>query len=271
MKNTEYRTANRRAWNEAAPVHAKLKFTELLADVGQTGFNHLDDTETQILLDIGVAGRSVAHLCCNNGLELLSIKKLGAGRCVGFDISDAFIGQARELSDAGGIECEFVRTDVYAMPATYDDMFDLVYISVGTLGWMPDLGEFFRVIQRLLAPQGRLFIYEMHPMLDMFDPDENDPPLLKHSYFRDEPYVDEEGLDYYGGTTYKSSPCCWFHHKMSDIIQGCLDIGLAIELFQEYPHDVSAEFAHFQEYEIKPALSYVLSARMKVQTDPHSI
>jgi ubiquinone/menaquinone biosynthesis C-methylase UbiE len=262
MDRNAFTEANRAAWDEAAPIHARQRLDELRSAVQQEEYCCLDATEQAILARVGLAGKAIAHLCCNNGVELLSIKKLGAARCVGFDISGEFIAQARELAALGHIDCEFVQSDVYQIPDAYDGTFDLIYISIGALGWMPDLPRFMQVIRRLLASAGWLFIYEMHPMLDMFDPDEDNPPLLKYSYFHTEPYVEEEGIDYVGGTTYQSKPMYWFHHKMSDIIQGCLDVGLTIEAFEELDHDISAVFRHFQAFEIKPAMSYTLLARL---------
>jgi ubiquinone/menaquinone biosynthesis C-methylase UbiE len=204
----------------------------------------------------------VAHLCCNNGRELLSIKNMGARRCVGFDISDNFIDQARYLAESSNVACEFVRADVYDIPALYDNDFDLVYISVGTLGWMPDIRGFFQVAARLLKPEGWLLIYEMHPILDMFEGDDtNDPPLLQQSYFRMQPFVEDTGLDYYGMTAYQSSPSYWFHHKMSDIFDGCLSNQLALRSFQEYDHDISNLFARFEKHQVRLPLSYTLVAQ----------
>src|SRR6266540_2015773 len=98
MQRAEYTSANRRAWNEAAPVHDKYRLTQVVTDFHQPGPSSLSAVATQILKQIDLEGKSVAQLCCNNGRELLSIKHLGAGRCVGFDISDNFIEQARELA-----------------------------------------------------------------------------------------------------------------------------------------------------------------------------
>ncbi len=264
MQREEYTAANRLAWNEAAPIHARQKFEQLLADFKQPGFSCLDEIETEILQRIGLDGRRVAQLCCNNGRELLSVKNLGAASCTGFDISDDFIEQARQLMGASGIECEFVQTDVYNIPNSYDGKFDLINLTVGALGWLPDLPAFFQVLKRLLVPGGQLFIYEMHPMLDMFEGyDQNDPPQLYHSYFRQEPYRDDNGLDYYSGQNYQSSAMYWFHHKMSDIIGGLLDSGFQLEAFREYDHDVSGVFAHFAKLKIKPPLSYTLLARLQ--------
>src|SRR5689334_22701695 len=132
MQRADYTSANRRAWNEAAPVHDHRQSTQVTANAQHPGHSTLNTTATLILKQINLEGKSVAQLCCNNGRELIAIKNLGAGRCVGFDISDNFIEQAEQFAQLSGVECEFVRTDVYDIPATYDATFDLVYISVGT-------------------------------------------------------------------------------------------------------------------------------------------
>ncbi len=262
MQRQEFTAANRASWNEAAPRHRQARFAQLLAGFAQPGYNCLDDIATGILSRIGLTDKTVAQLCCNNGRELLSIKNLGAGRCVGFDISDEFIGQAGQLASAGGIDCEFVRTDVYDISAEYDGQFDLIYISIGALGWLPDVELFFGVVARLLKPGGWLLVYEQHPVLDMFEPDDaGDPPAPRYSYFRTEPFVEQDGLDYYTMSTYESPPSYWFHHKLSDTIGACLCHGLALIAFDEYDHDISNEFARFGQLAVRLPLSYTLLAR----------
>jgi len=256
-----YFDANRAAWNETAPRHAAAVFDRLVKGFSQPGFSVLDTIATEALNEIGVSGKDVAQLSCNNGRELLSIKNMGAGRCVGFDISDAFIDQAYKLVEISGISCEFVRTNIYDIPSAYDHSFDLVFITVGTLGWLPDLSGFFDVVARLLRPGGWLLIYEMHPILDMFEQGTPHPLDLVHSYFRTEPYADDTGLDYYGNTEYKGSVSYWFHHKMSDIIQVCLDRELLLRRFVEFDHDVSDTFAYLANEAVRPPLTYILMAQ----------
>ncbi len=264
MELNDYTSANRAAWNQVAPIHAEHNFESLLASFKQPGYTCLDRVATAMLNRIGVAGKAVAQLCCNNGRELLSIKNMGAGRCVGFDIADDFIAQARRFADAGKIECEFARTDVYAIPASYDAHFDLVFISIGALGWLPDIRGFFSIVARLLKPRGTLFIYEQHPILVMFEGyDKDEPPPLRHSYFQSKPFEEKSGLDYYGFTSYDAPTSYWFHHKLSDIVQAILDHGLALEHFREHAHDISNMFAHIEQMRIKPPLSYTLAAVKK--------
>src|SRR5262249_26466643 len=231
-------------------------------DFRRPGYGCLDAVETAKLREIGLAGKAVAQLCCNNGQELLSIKNLGAGRCVGFDISDDFIAQARELAAAGGIARDFARWDVHDLPPLHRGPFDLLYLPRGAFGWMPAFPPFFPLVGRLLKPHGWLFIYEVHPVFYMFNPSErDDPPRAQNSYFRTEPWVDEAGLDYYGMTTYKSLPMYSFPHKLSDIITACLQNGLALKSFTEDDHDITTLWAHFAYFRIKPPLCYTLVAR----------
>lgn len=262
MKRDDYTAANREAWNEAAPIHARQRFEQLLADFRRPGHSCLDALETRTLQEIGLAGKAVAQICCNNGRELLSVKNLGAARCVGFDISDGFIAQARQLARAGAIEAEFLTTDIYRIPARFDANFDLAIITIGVLGWMPDLKGFFSVVARLLKPGGQLFIYEQHPIMGMFEPGDPEPqPRLRHSYFRSDPFRDETGLDYWSGETYKSKPTYWFQHKLSDTMTACIGTGFALEAFTEHDHDVSNIFGNVTAQPILPPLSYSLIAR----------
>src|SRR5512147_1738742 len=107
MERRDYTAANRQSWNEAAPVHKEQKFEELLQAFRRPGYSRLDQIATHTFEKIGIQGKTVAQLCCNNGRELLSVKNMGAGRCVGFDIADNFIEQGRQLAAAGNITCEF--------------------------------------------------------------------------------------------------------------------------------------------------------------------
>ena len=262
MDRKDYVAANRAAWNEAAPLHRGQNQERLLAAFREPGYSCLDGVETAILEEIGIAGKDAAQLCCNNGREILSVKNLGAGRCVGFDQAEGFIAQARELAAAGGIDCTFVCGDVYAIPADYDAAFDLVTVTIGVLAWMPDLDSFMAVPARLLRPGGRLFVYEQHPILGMHEPGKADDPVRwDYSYFNGEPFVDRDGLDYYGGGSYESEPLYSFHHKLSDILMACLENGLALHYIEERPDHISNTFWNVEKQGPRLPMSFVLVAR----------
>jgi SAM-dependent methyltransferase len=264
MGRENYVEANRQAWDEAGPVHARSQWEDLERRFREPAYSCLDAVATSALRRIGIEGKAVAQLCCNNGRELLSIRNLGAGRCVGFDVSEAFVGQARRLAEIAGLDCSFVAGSVYDIPAEYDGRFDLAVVTIGTLGWLPDLAGFFAVAARLLRAGGTLFIHEQHPIMSMFEPWEAEDPLrLRYSYFREEPFRDEEGLDYWTGARYASKPMYWFHHKLSDIIGGCLAKGLEITSFEEHGHALHDGFAAVERQAIRPPIGYMLTARKR--------
>lgn len=251
--------ANRQMWNETAAVHAKAYVNDLLQRIAAPDYSTFDAVEQGLFKQIGLAEKAVAQLCCNNGRELIAVKKAGAGRCVGFDFSDQFIKQAQQLTAASGVEVEFICGDVYAIGATFDQQFDLVYITIGALGWLPDLASFFALTARLLKPGGQLFIYEMHPILNMFDPKKG--LQITDSYFRTEPFADEQEPDYINPDVIVDGISYWFPHKLADVIGGCLQHGLSLTHFEEYDHDISMVYAAFADLETKPPLSYSLVAQ----------
>ncbi len=261
----DIRRANRKAFDEAALVHAKYHLKKLLDAFSSGAPLRMDGLPGAILLEQGITGKSVAHLCCNNGRELLAVKRLGAERCVGFDISNEFIRQAQDLAKAGSIECEFERSDVYEIPTRYDAGFDVVLVTPGSLCCLPDLRGFFGVASRLLRPYGLLLMHEMHPMIDVYYRAPSRRPIWPvRSYFQCGPTAMTGGLDYYKRRRYKAKPFYFVHHKMSDIIQACIDSGLMLETFEENAKDMTGGvFRHFERRIQRIPLSYILTARRR--------
>ena len=70
MGMEEYAERNREAWNEVAPIHRKGRKADLRQEAVQDSFNVLEEVEREALGRIGVSGKSVAQLCCNNGRDV---------------------------------------------------------------------------------------------------------------------------------------------------------------------------------------------------------
>lgn len=251
--------ANREMWNATARVHERASLEKLLERVEAPDFSTFDLVERRIFDQIGLEGKDVAQLSCNNGRELISCKKAGAKRCVGFDISDAFVAQAKRLARASGLDVDFVRANVYDIPESYNESFDIVYVTIGAIGWLPDLDAYLAVVARLLRPGGHFFLYEMHPVLFMFEAETG--LEVKKSYFDKRPDVEETAPDYLDPSQIVEGASYWFQHTLGEIIGGCLKMGLELTFFAEYPHDLSAVYAAFEQFETKPPLSYALVAR----------
>jgi ubiquinone/menaquinone biosynthesis C-methylase UbiE len=259
MQPGDYIEANRIMWNETADIHAQGYGAELLDHVGALDFSTFDDVEKRMVARIGLEGKAVIQLGCNNGRELISVKKAGAGRCVGVDVSDKFIAQGRQLASRGGVDVDFLRSSVYDIPRDFDRQFDLVYITSGVLGYLPDLDGFFGIVSRLLRAEGQLFIYEIHPVLNMFDAYKG--LAIEASYFQSEPFMDGEGPDYFVPEQVVKAVSYWFSHTLADVIGGCLKHRLSLTHFEEYGHDVSEVYAAFEHFNKKPPLSYSLLAQ----------
>lgn len=256
----EFTDANRIAWDEAAPVHAKSNQARLLEAFSKPGHNALDPHCLDRLNEVGFQGKSVAQLCCNNGQELLSLKNLGAGLCVGFDASAAFIEHAEALARVSGhTDATFVVTDIYDIPADKAGPYDIVMTTIGVLGWMPNLGEFFDVLERLTRPGGHVFIEESHPVLMMYEPAEGtDPSYLKHSYFKEDPWVETDGLDYYEGRKYDSNPLYSFQHTLADVMMAGLKVGFVLEHFAELGFNISNFCADLEHAEARPPMGMTM-------------
>jgi ubiquinone/menaquinone biosynthesis C-methylase UbiE len=261
----KYTEANRAAWNEVTPMHQKAAKEKWDQAFMQPGYIVIDAEEVELLKQIRIEGKSVAHLCCNNGIELLSLKNLGAGECIGFDITEAVVQEAQERADRSQIDVQFVRSDVYEIGREYENRFDMVYISSGALGWLPDLKMFFAKAASLLKENGQIFIHEIHPFSEMlpFDDFQGDDFLrIIEPYFKADPYIEYGGLDYVGGEEYDSEVAqYWFVHKLSDIVMGLIENNIQIEHFSESEKDISAGHQRIEKAQAGVPLSYMLVGR----------
>ncbi|MBT3756289.1 MAG: class I SAM-dependent methyltransferase [Candidatus Cloacimonetes bacterium] len=138
MNTKKYTEANRKAWNQVMPYHKKAMDKKWDTMYAYPNFVYQKNPELGELEKIGFKGKNIAHLSCNNGIELMSLKRLGANYCVGFDISDNAIDEAKKRAAKFKIDCEFIRTDVLEISEKFHGKFNLVYITIGALSWIPD-------------------------------------------------------------------------------------------------------------------------------------
>ena len=259
VERDDYVEVNRQMWNATAAVHEQAYVHDLRNRIQADDFTTFDAVEQKIFKQLNLQGKSVAQVCCNNGRELIAVKKAGAGRCVGFDVSDDFIQQARELTELGKVDVEFVRTNVYELPEEYFNQFDIVYITIGVFGWLPDADKFIEILVNLLKPNGHIFIYEMHPILNMFEGDQGQ--TFVYSYFDTEPDYVESDPDYMDSSVTIEKPSYWFSHKLSDIIGGLIKNGLYVTHFAEYDYDISNSYEALGKGDKRPPMCYSLVAQ----------
>ncbi len=248
-----------KSWDEVAHRHASIN-ASLPVDVADPNFNNLNPDFDALVDACGVSNKSVVQVCCNNGIDLLSIKNKGAWRCLGIDGSKAFIDQANSLANsAGQSNIEFCHSDIYKLPDKYRNSFDVVIITVGVLGWMPDLYRFMEICSSLLVLGGNLLMEEIHPILDMYE--EGNPSYINYSYFNTEPFIDTDGLDYFSYEKYDAKENYSFPHSLSDIFMSAIASNLQLEHVRELSYNVGNFCADLEVSENNPPLGINLGWR----------
>jgi SAM-dependent methyltransferase len=178
--------ANRAAWDEAAERYEGW-FDEAV-ELIRGGGSNLFGVEHDLIGDLR-AGRGTPraiHLQCAGGRDTLSLWNLGAREVIGIDISPRMLELAGRLAAATGAPARWIEADVLDAPHELDGTADLLYTGRGALIWLHDLDGWAAVLRRLLAPAGRLVIFDGHPAEWLFDADE-DGRLVATDY------------DYFGG------------------------------------------------------------------------
>lgn len=232
MDEADALAANLANWEARVPVHAAAYGLERFVEDPQ----HLSGVVRDDAPSLGdLTGLRVAHLQCHLGTDTVSLARLGA-EVVGLDFSPSALEVARDLADRAGADVGFVRADVYDAVDALGDGFDLVYTTVGVVAWLPSMTRWAKVVAGLLAPGGRLYLRDGHPMLMTLDETRDDQQLVvTHPYFRrPEPQRWEDSSSYTGEAGAVSSPVCFeWSHPLSEIVQAVIDAGLVVTRLHE--------------------------------------
>lgn len=257
-KHTE---TNRLAWNEAMPYHQQANNDYWDQAFSEPNYISMPAREVALLNDLDISNKRIAHVCCNNGVELMSLKNMGAGECVGFDICDEAVIEAQQRADKFNIACEFVREDIYDISPDYNGYFDIIYISAGCLIWTPDIERFFNKLFLLLGKEGIVFIHEIHPVAHMLPLDlqtDKNPLQIINPYFSDTPVTGTTGLDYIGNTQYKSREFYMYLRTFSDLIMALINCSFLLKHFVEYTYDLSRNMNRVTKSDLAIPLSYIM-------------
>jgi len=226
-------TANRSWWDSAVAVHLASEFYDVegwLADGRGPR-----PREAAVLGD--VTGLDLVHLQCHFGKDTLSWARAGA-RVTGLDFSEAAIAAARELADRAGLgdRADFVCAPVAdAVEALGRRDFDVVYVSLGALCWLPDIAEWAGQVAGLLRPGGRLFLHEVHPVsMALAD----DGLTIVYPYFEEAtPYRDTLAGSYADPTATDAlpgDPTFGWNHGIGEIVGALLAVGIRIDRLEEH-------------------------------------
>ncbi len=231
----DYRDVNRANWDERAPAH--VSSPGYAVDMFRADPAFISDVVRFDLPLLGsVTGVRGVHLQCHIGTDTISLARLGA-HMTGLDFSGAAISEARSLAAELGHEVEFVEAELYeATEVLPQHSFDLVFTGIGALGWLPDIKRWAGVVAGLLAPDGRLFLREGHPVLWSLGDRTDGLLAIEHPYFEhDEPTVwDEPGTYVETDAEFAHTVTHEWNHGIGEIISALLEAGLTITGFVEH-------------------------------------
>jgi 2-polyprenyl-3-methyl-5-hydroxy-6-metoxy-1,4-benzoquinol methylase len=148
--STNYIDINRKSWNSKVPIHVDSAFYDVAGF--KAGQSSLKEIELELLGDI--KGKSVLHLQCHFGQDTISLSRLGA-TTTGVDLSDQAIDVAQKLAEEVGSDATFICCDIYDLPTHLDREFDIVFTSYGTIGWLPEMDKWAKIVSKYLKPGGK--------------------------------------------------------------------------------------------------------------------
>lgn len=224
----DYLAINKALWNAKTPVHVESDFYDTQSFIN--GANTLNDIELKLLGNL--KGKKVLHLQCHYGMDTLSLARLGA-QVTGIDLSDVAIAQAQQLNDQLGLTGRFICSDVYGLPDVLHETFDIVFTSYGTIGWLPDMERWAKVVNHFVKPGGQFIIAEFHPVVWIFN---NEFTSIDYPYFNRQVIVDQEEGTYADNDAKINLTGVSWNHPLSDVIQNLLNTGLQLKSLEEYDY-----------------------------------
>ena len=191
-----------------------------------------------------VAGLRLVHLQCHLGLETLQFAQAGA-RVTGLDFSPAAIRAAQDLAERSGLSdrARFVCADVYdAVGALEAQTFDVVYVSAGSLCWLPSVERWAEQVAALASPGGRFYLHEKHPVEWALA---DDQPVFTHPYFEEpDPYVEDSESTYTDSARGLVNRRNYqWNHGIGEIVTALVRHGLQLDWLLEHDWAVRQVFS----------------------------
>src|SRR5438874_4806390 len=149
----EYAVRNRDVWTVSNANYTAASASDSWAQDEITwGRWHTPESEIKVLPEL--RGLEVIELGCGTAYFGAWLKKHGAKRVLGVDITPAQLDTAREMNEKFGLELEFLKANAEAVPLP-DESFDMAFSEYGASLWC-DPDRWIPEAARLLRPGGEL-------------------------------------------------------------------------------------------------------------------
>lgn len=223
-----YIDVNRQSWNNKVDSHLKSAFYNL--DGFLKGESSLNDIELGLLGNL--QGKTILHLQCHFGQDTISLTRLGA-EVTGVDLSDKAIENAERIAKETNSNAHFICCDIYDLPNHLDKEFDIVFTSYGTIGWLPDMDKWAKIVSKFLKPSGQFVFVEFHPVVWMFD---DNFEKIGYNYFNSGAIVETESGTYADKNADITQDYVMWNHAMSEVVKSLIKSGLEINSLDEFDY-----------------------------------
>lgn len=224
----EYFDTNQKTWDRKVAIHAASDFYNMEAFLN--GKNTLNSYELEALGN--VSGKSLLHLQCHFGQDTLSWSRMGA-QCTGVDISQEAITLSRKLNKKLNLTANFICCNVLDTSLFVKKKFNLVFTSYGSIGWLPDLEPWGRMIAQRLEAGGTFYMVEFHPIVWMFDYIRDKKEMIYGYHQKGVIYEEYEGTYADKNSKIISREYSW-NHGLGEIISALTKAGLKIDYLTEH-------------------------------------
>jgi SAM-dependent methyltransferase len=231
--------ANRANWNERVAIHAQSRFYDVEGWLREAPGP--PSREIDVIGD--VSGKSLLQLQCHFGMDALRWARAGA-TVTGLDFSPAAISEATSLASRTGLSdrATFVCANVYDAPRVLSGQrFDVVYVSLGSLEWLPDISAWGSVVADLLLPGGRFYLHDVHPFSSCFD---DAGERVVYGYFEEpeHPFVDDYSFSYTDGSEMATTRTYEWNHSIGEVLTALTSRGLVVDSFVEHDWTLFQQF-----------------------------
>ncbi|MDZ8276299.1 class I SAM-dependent methyltransferase [Microbacterium aquimaris] len=228
------RETNLRNWDERVAIHVEGYELHKFDDPGFLSDVVADDLVALLpfMPAQSLQGLDLCHLQCHIGTDTLSLARAGA-RVTGVDFSAPALRAAKTLAERLDIDATWIESDVLDARASVTGEFDVVYTSIGTIGWLHDLDRWATQIVELLRPGGTFYIRDGHPALFALD-EFSEALTTRYAYFGDGRALEwDQESSYAGEGTLVNTRTYEWPHPLSEIFGALLRAGLRILHFDE--------------------------------------
>jgi SAM-dependent methyltransferase len=198
VADPDYVAVNREGWTQANAEYTDRQAEGAWAQEEITwGKWSIPERDLRVLPDL--AGKEVVELGCGTGYFGAWLKRAGAQRVVGVDVTPAQLETARRMNEQHGLGLEFVEANAEetGLPA---DSFDFAFSEYGASIWC-DPAKWIPEAARLLRTEGELVFLRGSTLQILCSPDTG--PVVEQlvrpqkGLYKLEWYDDDPGVEFH--------------------------------------------------------------------------